>query len=135
MAEGSGFEDFFLFRLGAETAYHFHSDGITGHALAERVEVLLREYGRRHEQRNLAAALDRFKGGADGDLGLPETDVSADESIHRARALHVGLGFGDGAELVAGFRVGKGTFKFFLPRCIRRTGETRLGFALGVDAE
>ena len=135
LARGGGFEDFFLLRAGAETADHLDSDGVAGHALAEGVEMLLGEDGGRDEERDLAAALDGFEGGADGDLGFAETDVAADEAVHRPGFFHVGLGVGDGFELVARLGEGEGALELALPGGVGRAGETGLGLALGVDAE
>ena len=115
LAGGGGREDAFLLRFGAEAADHFDGDRVTGHALAKCVEMLLREHGRRHEHRDLAAALHGLERGADRDLGFAEADVAADEAVHWAWLFMIGLRFLDGAKLVARFGVGERGLKFLLP--------------------
>ncbi len=56
---------------------------------AERVPVLLREHGRRHEHQHLLAVDGDRERRANGDLGLAEADVAADEAVHRVRRLEV----------------------------------------------
>ena len=60
--------------------------GKVGEAIGERLEVLLGEEGRGHEQSHLLAVREGDERGAQRDLGLAETDVAADESIHRLAA-------------------------------------------------
>ena len=102
-ALGRGGENPPLLPGRAEPAEHLDRNRVAGHPFAERVEVLLREDGRRHENRHLAAAHDGLEGCPDGDLGLAKSDVAADEPVHRAGLLHVVLGVDDRAELVGSF--------------------------------
>ncbi len=78
LARARGGEDLGLLGARAEAADHFDGDRVAGHALAKRVEVLLREHGRRHEHRHLLAALHGLERRADGDLRLAEAHVAAD---------------------------------------------------------
>ena len=100
-------QDFALFGVRPETAEHFDSDRIIEHALPEGLEMLLREDGGRREDGHLFAFHDRFEGGANRDLCFAETDVAADQTIHRTRLLHVALRRGDRGELVRRFAVGE----------------------------
>ena len=60
----------------------------------ERQEVLLgQRFGGRH-QRALAVALDRPQQGIESDDGLPRADVTLEQSLHRRRALEVGVDLG-----------------------------------------
>ena len=74
-------------RVGAEAAEHFDADRVVEHPLAKGFEMLLREHGRRREDGDLFAFHDRLEGGANRDLGFAETDIAADQPIHRARAV------------------------------------------------
>ncbi len=55
------------------------------------------------QQRHLLAAHDGDEGGAQGDLGLAEADVAADQAVHRFAGSHVGDHGIDGGGLVRRF--------------------------------
>lgn len=76
-----------------------------------------------HEDDALLALGDAFEGGAQGDLGLAEAHVAAQEPIHRDGALHVPLDFIDAAELILRFLVFKPAFKIILPFAVRAESE------------
>ena len=76
-------------RVRAEAAEHFDPHRIIEHALAESFEMLLREHGRRREHRDLFAFHHGLERRADRDLRFAETDIAADQPIHRARLFHV----------------------------------------------
>ena len=67
--------------------------------------MLLRQHGRRHEHGDLFAVHHGLERGANGDFGLAEADVAADQPVHRLRSFHVGFGFLNGAPLVGRFLV------------------------------
>ena len=69
--------------------------GIIRHALAENVEMLLREHGRRHEHGDLFAVHHGLERRADGDFGFAEADVAANQAVHRLGSFHVGFGFAE----------------------------------------
>ncbi len=79
--------------------------------------------------------VDGLEGGADGHLGLAVADVAADEAVHGAGALHVGLGLVDGLELVGGLGEGEGCLKLALPGVVLGEGVAGLGLARGVQAQ
>ena len=64
---------------------------VVAQALGERAEVLLGEDRRRHQHQHLLAGVRRLERGAQRDLGLAVADVAADQPVHRALGLHVGL--------------------------------------------
>ena len=65
--------------------------------------MLFRQQRGRHQHRHLIAAHDRDEGGAQRDFGLAETDVAANQPVHRLACGHVGDHGLDGALLVRGF--------------------------------
>ncbi len=97
--------------------------------------MLLRQDGGGREDGDLAARLRGLEGGPEGDFGLAESHVAADQPVHRAAALHVGLGLVDRAQLVGGFDERERGLELLLPGRVRREGEAGLGLALGLDRE
>ena len=91
-------------------------------ALPEGLEMLGGQDGRRYEDRNLLAVLDRLEGGPQRDLGLAVPDVADDETIHRPARFHVELDLGHGAELVDRLLVRERRLELALPRGVRREG-------------
>ena len=93
--------------------------GKRGEAVAEGMEVLLREHGGGHENGHLAAIGHRLEGGAQGDLGLAVAHVARHQPVHGPLALHVGLDFLDGAELVGRLLEAEGRLELALPGRVR----------------
>ncbi len=81
--------------------------------------VLTNEQSRRHEHRDLLTVLDGFERGPHGHLGLAETDVTRNESVHRDGPLHVDLDLINRRQLVGRLGERKRFFKFALPRSVR----------------
>src|SRR5690606_13525460 len=75
--------------------------------LPERLGVLPREKGRRHDDRDLLAAGDGREGGAESDFRLAEADIAADEPIHGAARSEILQDGFYGGVLVLGFFVGE----------------------------
>ena len=76
--------------------------------------MLVGKDGGRHEHSHLLAVGSGLEGGAYGNLGLAESHVAANQSVHGFLALHVGLyGLGHG-ELVGGVLVNERSLKLFL---------------------
>ena len=132
---GCGLEDGALLFGRAEAGEEFDAHGVLGHAIAEIVVVLLGEDGGGDEDGDLFSSEHGLEGGADGDLGLAEADVAAEESIHGLGGLHVGLGGGDGAELVGGFLVFEGRLELALPGGVGRESVTGFRGAGGLDGQ
>ena len=113
---------------GEEAAEGLDPDRIAGEPVGERVAVLGgQQRGGRHHG-HLLAVLDRLERGADGDFGLAEPDIAADQAVHRIRPLHVGLHLGDRLALVGRLDVRERLFHLVLPGRVHPEG-----VALGVD--
>src|SRR3712207_5784601 len=82
---------------------------------------------------DLHAVHGRDEGGAQCHLRLAETDVAADEPVHRPAGGEVGEDVLDGAELVRGFREGKAGDEALVLR--PRWYELRRGFRLPLPRE
>ena len=87
-------------------------DRIVAHPLAKGLEVLAREQGGRHDDGDLLAVHGGNEGGAQRHFGLAETDIAADQAIHRAAGGKVLQHGGDGGLLVVGLVVGKAGGEF-----------------------
>ena len=79
------------FRRRPEARDHLDTNREVAIAVAEGVPVLLGEDRRRREHQRLLAVDGDGERRADGDLGLAEADVAADEAVHRTRRLEVFL--------------------------------------------
>ena len=91
----------FLCLLGrASTREVIYSHGQVLQAVGEGVEVLIGEHGGRHQDCHLLAIDGRLESGTDSHLRLAESYVAADEAVHGAGALHVGLHVVGGFHLV-----------------------------------
>jgi hypothetical protein len=109
-----------LLLLGAaEAREQLHARGKRGEAVAEGMEVLLREHGGGNENGHLAAIGHRLEGGAQGDLGLAVAHVARHQPVHGPLALHVGLDFLDGAELIGRLLEAEGRLELALPGRVR----------------
>ena len=74
---------------GTETRQRLDAHRPVGEAVAEALQVLLRQQRGRHQHRHLAAGLHGDEGGAHRHLGLAEADVAAHHAVHGLGALHV----------------------------------------------
>jgi hypothetical protein len=122
---------------GAVATEEFDGDRPAREAVLEAFEVLLSEDGGWREDRDLASAEHALEGGAQGDLGLAEADVAADESVHRRGPFHVGFHVDDRARLIGRLAVREGTLELAHPRVIRilGVGDARLGRASGLHGQ
>ncbi len=107
-------------RRGEEPRQDLDAHRRLGEAVAEGLEVLLREQRRRDEDRDLATVLHGLERGAQRDLGLAEADVAAHQAVHRGRRLHVGLDRVDRLELVRGLLERERRLDLVLPGRVRR---------------
>ena len=123
-ALGKRLERALLLRRGAEAAEHFDLEAKRGKTLKECLVVLLGQNGRGAEHHDLAAGVHALKGRAQGDLGLAETHVAAQQAIHGLGRLHVGLDVGDSLQLVARLVIGEALLHLDLLGRIGRTGDT-----------
>ena len=100
--------------------------------MSKYFEVLLREHGRRRQDRYLFTVHDRFERGANRHLGFAKTDVAADQAIHRTRTFHIDLGIDDRLRLVRRFAERKGMLEFRLPFRIRAERVSGMRLTLGL---
>ena len=99
---------------GAGARQILDSHGKVAQALGEGGVVLEGEHGGGHEHGHLLGVGGGLECGAHGYLGLAEAHVAADEPVHWAVALHVGLDGAGGGELVGGVLVYKGCLQLLL---------------------
>ena len=101
--------------------------------LLESIVMLQRQDGRRHENRHLLAVASGLEGGSDGDFRFTETDIAADEAVHRAGILHVPLHGRGGRLLIGRIFIHEGRFQFFLQIGVRREGVALGSAPLGIQ--
>ena len=135
LALGEGLDGRALLALRAEARDVLDRERVLVQALGEGAVVLLRQDRRRHEHQHLLAVLGGDEGRAQRDLGLAVADVAADEPVHRARGLHVGLDRVDGVALVRGLAVGEGLLELRQPFGLHVEGVAGAALALGVELE
>ena len=100
---------------GEESGEHLDTNRVPGESIGERVAVLARQQCGRCQYGDLLALLDRLEGSPNGDLGLAESDVAADQPVHRERALHVDFDVVDRRALVRCLDEREGVFHLALP--------------------
>ncbi len=126
-------KDLALLLRGAEAGEHLHFNREGREALVEGAVMLLGEDGGGHQDGNLFAIGDGFEGGAQGHLGLAVAHVAADQAIHGAGVLHVGLDFFDHAQLVFGLNIGEAGFQLLLPGGVGGEGVALDDAAAGIE--
>ena len=135
LAGGKVGDGLLLLLLAAEARQFGDLDRPVGKAVGEGVVVLLGQQRGRAQHGDLLAAGDGDEGGAQRDLGLAETDVAADQPVHRLARAHVGDHGIDRGHLVGCFleaeTVGEG-FQVVLPE-IELVALTR--GALGIEMQ
>jgi hypothetical protein len=104
-------------------------------ALAERAEMLLGKDRGRHQHHHLLAVRRGLVGGAECDLSLAVADVAADQPVHGALRLHVGLDGVDRIHLVGGLAIGERRLEVELQLAVRGEGVTLPNLALGVEVD
>ena len=129
-ALGEALDRLALLGGGAEARDVLERERVVGEPLGERAVVLLGEDRRGHEHQHLLALGGRLEGGAQRDLGLAVADVAADQAVHRARRLHVGLDQLDRLALVGRLGEREALLELALPVASRaRTRGRRAGGA------
>ena len=89
----------------------------------------------RHQEGALFALADTFKSGAQGHLGLTETDVSAQQAVHRNRPLHIVFNLIDAPKLIIGLFKLKPALKVILQIGVGGEGITRCMHPLGIKGD
>ena len=121
------------FSGGQEAAQHLDAYRVRGEAVPERLAVLLGQQGGRDQHGGLATVLHGLEHGAHRHLGLPEADVTAHQTIHGYRPLHIGLDLLDGPQLVGRLLEWEGLFELSLPRGVLSEGVALGGHPLLVE--
>ncbi len=86
---------------------------------AERIEMLKRKNGSRHKHSHLLAVRNGLECSSDGNLGLSESDIPANEPVHRAFVLHVHLHGLNGLLLIRSILIHERRLKLLLHICVR----------------
>ena len=128
-------QDLLLLLRAAEAVDVFHPHGQALHALLEALVVLQRQDGGGHQHGHLLAVAGGLEGGADGDLGLAEAHVAADQPVHGRAAFQVLLHVQRGLLLVGGVLVDEAGLQLVLQVVVRREGVAGLGLAFGVELD
>ena len=97
--------------------------------------MLPRQQRGRHHHRHLLAVECCGKGRAQRDFGLAETDVAADQAVHRPAAFEVFQRGVDGAELVLGFLIRKARAELVVDMRLHRKLRRFMQMPLGGDLD
>ena len=108
-----------------ETGQKPDLDRPASETVRERLVVLTRQQSRRRDNRHLLATHRDHKGRTQRDFSLAETDITADQAVHRPALGEVGEDIIDRVQLVIGFRIGKGGAEFVINPA-RRFNRVRL---------
>ncbi len=122
----------FLFFRRDETGKHSNPNRIGCKPFRKIFEVLLCKDSSGCEQSDLLPAHDRLERSAHCDFGLSESDIAADEPVHRGRILHIAFHVLYAGELILGLFERKGGFEFELPFRIfgKRIARSRFPFRI-----
>src|SRR5215831_1714744 len=93
-------QNFLLLLRRPEAADHLEGDWKSRKALLERLEVLKRKNRRRRQHRDLFVIAERLERSAHRNFRLAVTYITAQQTIHRAARLHVGLHIHDRLRLI-----------------------------------
>ena len=85
----------------------------------EVVVMLLDKNGGRGKEHGLFSVHDTLKYRSESNLRFSESDVAAQESVHRLFRLHVFLDVLDRIQLIFRLLIGEIVFKLCLPYCVR----------------
>ena len=118
-------DDRLLLALGPEPRERADRHGKVLHPRPERVVVLAREHGRRHEHRSLPSPHHALERRPHRELGLAVADVAAEQPVHGHPRLHVLLDRLQRDELVRRLLVRERRLERLLPRRVRRVRDTR----------
>ena len=125
----------FLLFGAAVAGQQADADGERFHAGQRRVEVLPGQDRGGGQDRALLAAHHALERRAQGDFGLADADVAAQQAVHRPGLFHIVLDLGGGGQLVGGLLIGKALLKIALPGIVRREGRALGLFAAGVQLD
>ena len=112
--------DLILFLARDKAVDHFDIDRIVTKTIDKGLVVLHREDSGRTKEGDLLVVHDCFERSAHRHLGLSESDIAAQQPVHRARAFHIMLDLFYGMLLILGQLVFELIFKLTLHRRIWR---------------
>ena len=104
---GDRFARLFL-RLKTTECSQMH--GEPGKAVGKGLHVLANEQGRWHDHGDLFTVLNSLERGPNGNFSLSVSHITAEQPVHRNRALHVSFHFIDRRELIRSFGVSERLF-------------------------
>ena len=129
LEEGCGL----LGRAGTREIIHTH-----GHILKARgegAEVLISQYGGRHEHSHLLAIGGSLEGSSHSHLGLTKAHIATHQTVHRLGLLHIGLHILCGLQLIGGILIEERGLKLMLQIGVVAEGKALLATTLGVEFE
>ena len=100
-------KDALPFRGCSEAVQQSHLDRIWSEAFRQRSPVLLGKHRCWGQHRHLFACGDGLEDGANRNLGLAETNITADKPVHRLLPFHVTFDVRRGFELVRSRFIGE----------------------------
>ena len=95
--------------------------------------MLLGQNRSRRQEDDLLSPHQGLEGSAQSHLGLSETDIPAEETIHRSPGFHVLLDLGNGTELIRSFLVWEAHLQLPLPRRVGPIGVPLSCLSLGLE--
>ena len=95
--------------------------------------MLIGQHRRWHQHGHLLTIASRFKGGTHGHLGFAEAHIAANQAIHGASTLHVGLHLLRGLALVGRVFVEEARLQLVLQITVFGKGKTLFLSALGIE--
>ena len=102
--------------------------------LGETPEMLACQQGRRHHDGHLATVHGGHEGGPQGDFGLAEPDIAADQPVHHLARRQVVQDLFDRAELILGLRIRESGRELVVQPVGRRQGLALAQLPRGGDA-
>ena len=132
---GEIFEQGFGLRRGAGSGEVVDAHGEVLQPLGEGLVMLERQDGGGYHDGDLLAVGGGFEGGANGDFGFAEADISTYQTIHGARLLHVGFHLTRDAQLVGRVLIGEGGFQLVLHETVGRESKTAFGTTTAVEQD
>ena len=122
-----------LLLRGAEAGEQLDRHRVVAHPGGDRLVMLPGEDGRRAEDCALFAVQHALKGRPERHLGLAETDVAAEQPLHRHRLFHILFNLPDAPQLVVGLLVLEMLLKVPLHLVVGREGVPFDRHPLGVE--
>ena len=117
---------------GAGTGKIIHTDRKILQTFGECLEMLVCKYGGRHHHCHLFVVAGSLECGSNSNLGLPETDVTANETVHGLRTFHISLYLLRHLQLVGGVLVNEACLQLMLHEIVGSESESSLFAAFAV---